>query len=177
MVQLEKFENSFIENPSLAVMDFESKLVQNEKLYLRINLLEAEFKRSPHYIELIKLDDRINSRAFRFNIYNVLCTVFNENTLRTFFDISKERTISGLFKAMIFLLNSSEQKKYYPIKCTILEYIVQDILVHEFTNDLRKGWLTLKPKLLECFDVKEFDEWFKIKEATFVKGKAKVVIH
>lgn len=177
MRQLEKFENSFIENPSLAVIDFESKLVQNERLYLRINLMEAMFCKSPHYIELIKLDERVTSRAFRFNVYNVFCTLFNETTIGVFFDISKERTISGLFKAMIFLLNASAVKKYYPIKCTILEYIVQEMLVHEYTRDLKAGWIAMRPKLLECFDVKDFDEYFKIKDETFINGKANVVIH
>ena len=177
MSTVERFENSFIENPALAVVDYESKLVQNQRLYLRINLMDTFLTKSIYFAELLKIDPRMQSRAFRFNMYNVFCIMFNESTIKIFFDFSREATLAGLFKAMIFLLNNSIEKKYYPIKCTILEYIIYEILTFKFTKDFKKGWLELKSVLTGLFDESDFNEYFKQKDKTFLEETVKVVIH
>lgn len=177
MSDVERFENSIIENPALAVVDYEPKLVENQRLYLRINLMDSYLTKSYYFAELVNMDKRMRSRAFRFNMYNVFCIMFKESTIKIFFDYSSEATIAGLFKAMLFLLDNSIQKKYYPIKCTILEYIIFEILTHKFTKDFKNGWLELKSKLMGRFDENDFNEYFKQKDKTFLEDTFKVVIH
>lgn len=177
MQSLERFENSFIENPSLALVDFEDKIKENQRLYLRIQIMDKFFVNSFYYHEAVLIDERVKNKVFRLNMFNVFCVMFKESTIKHFFDFSKEATLSGLFKAMIFLLNNSSQKKYYPIKCTILEFIIHEILFHKFTKDLKGGWLEIKAAVKGCFDENDFNEYFIGKDKIFGEGKATVVVH
>lgn len=177
MSALEKFENSFISDPNIALIDYEEVLIQNQKLYLRINLMDKHFINSYYFKEISMFDERIKNKAFRFNLYNVFCIMFKEETICKFFDISKDASISGLFKGMIFLLDNSLKKKYYPIKCTILEFIMHELLTHNYAQDLKKGWCIIRSKVMPMFDENDFGEFFKCKDRTYVDDYNKIVLH
>lgn len=177
MKELEKFENSFIENPKLAMNDCLEMFAINERLNLKLINMDKHFLNSFYYKELSNIDNRIESKVFRFNMYNVFCALFKDSTINVFFNLSAEATLSGLFKAMIFLLNNSINKKYFPIKCTIIEFIIYEILSEKFTTNFKEGWLKIKDTVIKLFDEKDFDEYFKEKDKVLLNDQIKVTIH
>lgn len=176
-LHIERFENNFIENPSYALINYTDVYVKDQKKYLKLTMLDNAFTSGMSYIELSKRDDRISSRVFRLNILDVFLRSFKDTTIEKFFNLCRQSTVDAIFRGALFLLNASTAKNYYPIKSTLLEYIVHEIISNKFTNDFKTGWLTIKEQIGGCFDPDDFAEYFKLKDECFLNERLKLLVH
>lgn len=176
-MELEKLENSFINRPEMFVVDQREVYKQNAKRYFRLYLLDSRFTDGMLYKELSLQDTNIKEKGFRFNVLNVFISLFNPVTIERFFRLSPEATLDGIFRGMIFLINNSFKRNYYPLKTTLLEYILHEILINKYPTNLEAGWKEIRETVVECFDEEEYREYFEERKERLHITDVKMMIH
>lgn len=176
-LELEKFENSIINRPDLFEVDHEDKYRENKRQHIRLIMMDKRFTEGMYYKELLAKDPRISNKAFRLNILNIAVCIFKETTMEKFFNLSAQYTLDGVFRGTLFLLENSINQRYYPLKTTILEHILNEILVNNYPTDLSDGWKIIRSYIIDCFDPVDYEEYFNERKDRLHTNDIKIILH